>query len=148
MIALDTNLLTRLRSKAHPHGLVARAAVNKLLARREQAAVVPQNLYEFWAVATRKPGLRPVGENGLGFTTDRASQWLGLFQRRFTLLPDRDDLVQRWHDLVRSLSIRGSRSHDARLVAAMQGYGIGRLLTFNGRDFKDLPITVVDPASV
>ncbi len=148
MILLDTNLLVRVTNSADPQCAVARAAVHNLLARREQLIVVPQNLYEFWAVATRMPGLPPAGQNGLGMTIEQASQWLGFFQRRFTLLPDRDDLPARWHDLVRALAIRGFRSHDVRLVAAMKCYGMGRLLTFNGGDFKDLSVTVIDPASV
>ena len=148
MILLDTNLLARMTSTAHRHGGVARTAIHTILARREQIAIVPQNLYEFWAVATRHPGQRPIGENGLGLTTAQASQWLEFFQRRFTLLPDRSDLSARWHELVKALGIRGFRAHDARLAAAMQCYGISRLLTFNGADFKDLPVTVVDPVSV
>ena len=148
MILLDTNLLTRLTQTAHPHGGIARVAIHQLLARREQIAIVPQNLYEFWAVATRKPGTRPAGDNGLGFTATQASQWIGFFQRRFTLLPDRDDLPARWHELVKTSGIMGFRSHDARLAAAMQSYGIPRLLTFNGKDFKDMPVTIVDPSSV
>jgi predicted nucleic acid-binding protein len=78
-------------------------------------------------------------------TPDQASQWLGFFQRRFTLLPDRDDLPARWHALVKSLGIKGFRSHDARLAAAMESYGIARLLTFNGDDFKPFGITIVEP---
>ena len=77
-----------------------------------------------------------------------ASQWLTFFQRRFTLLPDRADLTLRWHDLVRKHGIKGFRSHDARLIAAMQSYGIVRLLTFNAADFNVFPITLVDPALV
>ena len=81
MILLDTNLLARLTSKTHPHGIVARSAVHALLARRERLIIVPQNLYEFWAVATRKPGAPPAGQNGLGMTIEQASQWLGFFER-------------------------------------------------------------------
>ncbi len=81
-------------------------------------------------------------------TTKQASQWLGFFQRRFTLLPDREDLPARWHELVKTRGIRGFRAHDARLAAAMQCYGITRLLTFNGGDFSGLGATVVDPATV
>jgi hypothetical protein len=29
----------------------------------------------------------------------------------------------------------------------MQCYGISRLLTFNGQDFKLVPVTIIDPAS-
>lgn len=76
MIALDTNLLARLTRVDHSHGSVARAAINKLLTSKERLAIFPQNLYEFWAVATRQPGLPPAGANGLGLAVQAASQWL------------------------------------------------------------------------
>ena len=53
MILLDTNLLTRFTRSRDPQSGVARAAVQTLLRRGERLIVVPQNLYEFWAVATR-----------------------------------------------------------------------------------------------
>lgn len=143
MILLDTNLLGRITDSGDPHCAPARRAMRVLPAGGEQLVIVPQNLYEFWVVATRMPAA-----NGLGMSPAQASQWLDFFQRRFTLLPDREDLTDRWHVLVKTLGIRGFRAHDARLAAAMQSYSISRLLTFNGRDFKDLPITTVDPASI
>jgi len=148
MILLDTNVLGRMTNSSDPLCAVARRAVQTLLAKREQLIVVPQNLYEFWAVATRKPGAPPAGQNGLGMTPDQASQWLRFFQRRFTLLPDQEELLTRWHTLVKTFGIKGFKSHDARLAAAMGSYGITRLLTFNAEDFERLAITVVDPASV
>lgn len=147
MILLDTNLLTRMTDSANPQCAVARRAVHTLLGDQERLAVVPQNFYEFWAVATRKPGSSPTGQNGLGMTTEQASQWLHFFQRRFTLLPDREELLTHWHTLVRTLGIRGLRSHDARLAAAMRSYEITRLLTFNTDNFKGFAITLLDPAS-
>jgi predicted nucleic acid-binding protein len=81
-------------------------------------------------------------------TTEQASQWLRFFQRRFTLLLDREDLLVHWHALVQTLGVTGLKSHDARLVAAMQSYGIGRLLTFNVKNFTGFSITLVDPALV
>jgi predicted nucleic acid-binding protein len=148
MILLDTNLLARITDSTDPQCASSRRAIHVLLAKRERLSIVPQNLYELWAVATRNPGPPPAGQNGLGMTPNQASQWLHFFQRRFALLPDRADLVARWRSLVQSLSIKGFRSHDARLVAAMQTYGISQLLTFNANDFKGFPITVIDPASV
>jgi predicted nucleic acid-binding protein len=147
MILLDTNLFGRITDSADPQCVPARRAIHTLLANRERLIVVPQNLYEFWAVATRRPGAPPAGQNGLGMTAEQASQWLRFFQRRFTLLPDREDLVTHWHALVTTLSIKGHRSFDARLVAAMQTYGMTRLLTFNADDFTGFPITLIDPAS-
>jgi len=146
MILLDTNLITRLTRSADPQAAVARAAVRTLLGRGERLIVVPQNLYEFWAVATRPPGPPPAGRNGLGMTTAQAAQWVRFFRRRFILLPDRDTLSDLWLALVEAHGVTGFRSHDVRLVAAMQSYGITRLLTFNAGDFSTLPVTVVDPA--
>lgn len=148
MILLDSNVLARITNAADTHCGVARAALQRLLTRRERVIIVPQNLYEFWAVATRKPGAPPAGQNGLGMTAEQASQWLAFYQRRFTLLPDRNDLPARWHALVRKSAIMGFRSHDARLVAAMESYGIERLLTLNATDFRDFAITVVHPNDV
>jgi predicted nucleic acid-binding protein len=147
MIQLDTNLLTRVTRSHDPRSGGARAAIQTLRARGERLIIVPQNLYEFWAVATRPPGPPPGGGNGLGMTPAQAGQWLRFFQRRFTLLPDRTNLPDFWQALVEAHSVTGFRAHDARLIAAMQSYGVTRLLTFNPADFRRLPVTVLDPAS-
>ena len=147
MILLDTNLLIRMTRSQDPQAGVARAAVGALLGRGERLIVVPQNLYEFCAVATRPPGAPPAGRNGLGMTPVQAGQWLRFFRRRFTLLPDRADLSDLWQSLVEAHGVTGFRAHDVRLVAAMQSYGITRLLTFNAADFRGLPVTVLDPAT-
>jgi predicted nucleic acid-binding protein len=147
MILLDTNLMARMTRSSDPQSAVARAAVLTLRGRGERLIIVPQNLYEFWTVATRRAGPPPAGANGLGMSPAQAAHWLRFFQRRFALLPDRDVLPQLWQALVETHGITGFRAHDARLVAAMQSYGITRLLTFNAADFRTLPITVIDPAA-
>lgn len=148
MILLDTNLLTRITRVNEPQSGVARAAIHTLLHRHEQLIIVPQNLYEFWAVATRPPGPPPGGRNGLGMTPAQAGHWLRFFRRRFTLLPDREELSIIWQGLVEPNAVTGFRAHDVRFVAAMQSYSITRLLTFNAQDFQGLPITILDPAAV
>lgn len=148
MILLDTNLLTRMTRSHEPQSGVARAAIQTLLQRRERLIVVPQNLYEFWAVATRPAGPPPAGRNGLGMTAVQAGLWLRFFRRRFILLPDREELSTLWQELVESHVVTGIRAHDIRLVAAMRSYGISRLLTFNASDFCDLGVVILDPAAV
>jgi predicted nucleic acid-binding protein len=148
MILLDTNLLTRMTRAHHPQSSAARSAIQTLLRRGERLIVVPQNLYEFWAVATRAPGAPPAGANGLGMSPAQAGQWLRFFQRRFTLLPDREELSTLWQTLVETHGVTGFRAHDVRLVAAMQSYGITRLMTFNITHFRGMPVTILDPASV
>jgi predicted nucleic acid-binding protein len=147
MIQLDTNLLTRVTRSNDPQSAVARAAVTTVRGRGERLLIVPQNLYEFWAVATRLPGPPPAGANGLGMTPAQAGQWLRFFQRRFSLLPDRPELPALWQALVEAHGVTGFRAHDARLVAAMQTYGVTRILTFNASDFRGLPVTIIDPAA-
>lgn len=124
MILLDSNLLARMTSSDHPHCAIARRAVHAWSSSRERLVIVPQNIYEFWAAATRKAGAPPLGQNGLGMTPTLASQWLRYFRRRFTLLFDPAELVDDWLDLVTTRQISGTKSHDARLVAAMQSHGI------------------------
>jgi predicted nucleic acid-binding protein len=148
MILLDTNLLTRITRSHDPPSGVARAAIQTLLGRGERLIIVPQNLYEFWAVATRPPGPPPAGSNGLGMTPAQAGHWLRFFQRRFTVLPDRDELSRLWQVLAETHGVTGFRAHDVRLVAAMQSYGITRLLTFNVAHFRGMPVTIVDPVSL
>jgi hypothetical protein len=53
-----------------------------------------------------------------------------------------------WQELVERHAVTGFRAHDVRLVAAMQSYGITRLLTFNAADFRDLAVVILDPATV
>jgi predicted nucleic acid-binding protein len=129
-----------------PQSGVARSAVTTLRGRGERLLIVPQNLYEFWVVATRPSGPPPLGGNGLGMTPAQAGHWLRFFQRRFALLPDRPELPGLWQALVEVHGVSGFRAHDARLVAAMQSYGVTRILTFNAGDFRGLPVTVIDPA--
>ena len=74
MILLDTNILARMTDSTDPQCAAARRSVHGHLARQERLIIVPQNLYEFWAVATRKPGSPPAGQNGLGMTCEQASQ--------------------------------------------------------------------------
>jgi predicted nucleic acid-binding protein len=148
MILLDTNLLTRMTRSHDQQSSIARSAIQSLWRNGELLIIVPQNLYEFWTVATRSSGAPPGGSNGLGMAPAQAGHWLRFFRRRFTLLPDREELSTLWQALVESHGIAGFRGHDARLVAAMQCYGIMRLLTFNVTHFSGLPITILDPATV
>lgn len=92
MILLDTNLLTRMTRSRDPLAGVARAAIQTLRRRGERLIIVPQNLYEFWTVATRRAGAPPIGANGLGMTAIQAGHWVRFFRRRFELLPDREEV--------------------------------------------------------
>ena len=142
-LLLDTNVLLRLSQPHHPHCPIAEQAINALHGRNERLAIAAQNLVEFWAVITR-----PVNENGLGFTTEQASEEVRALKNLFVLLPELP-LLQDWERLITRYRVAGKNTHDARLVAAMVVHGIGSILTFNAQDFARFhEVTVVDPRVV
>ena len=134
MILLDTNLLTRMTRSLDPQCGVARNAIQTLRTRRERLIVVPQNLYEFWAVATRPVGAPPAGGNGLGMSPGQAGQWLRFFLRRFTFLPGHNQLRKRPEisvtssQLVSSYSVHATREHGGCDTSAIRrsGFDVGR----------------------
>ena len=83
MILVDTNVLLRSAQPAHSMHRSAVTAVSKLSADGETLCIVPQVLYEYWAVATR-----PEGVNGLGMTAAAAGADLTAIVERFQLKPD------------------------------------------------------------
>jgi len=104
---------------------------------------VPQNIIEFWAVATR-----PAISNGLGLTIAETKIEIAKFKRLFTFYDDETGIFTEWENLVTNYPTSGKNVHDARLVAAMITHKITHLLTFNTKDFKRYSgITVVDPQS-
>ncbi len=68
MILVDTNILLRSLHPQHPHYGPTKSALKLLRLRNETLCVAPQNLVEFWGVATR-----PLNENGLGMTVARVA---------------------------------------------------------------------------
>jgi len=149
MIVVDTNLLCRLAHRGHAHSAIARNALSVLRSRGEQLAIFPQNIFEFWTTATRGSGAPPAGQNGLGLSVFLADKWVDYFQKRFAMLPDKEQILPLWRDLVRVHKITGQKCHDVRIVAAMQSYGIADLLTFNLKDFRRFSfLNLIDPQSL
>ncbi len=143
-ILLDTNILLRIAETSHPRHQVVIHALETLKAGRHRLVIIPQNLYEFWTVATRT-----LASNGLGQRPEDVLVLLEHFCDVLRLLRDERSIYENWLTLIREHQVKGVNSYDARLVAAMQRHGISHLLTFNGADFRRYPdITVIDPATV
>jgi len=141
----DSNILLRLAQPAHTEHYVTAAAVTKLIRQGFDLCVVPQNLVEFWAVATRPSTSR----GGLGMKLDAADGELTRLRSLFHLREGAAGIADRWQRLVKEHRVSGKQVHDAHLVAAMQVYGLRTILTFNGDDFKRYPgIFVLNPASL
>jgi predicted nucleic acid-binding protein len=143
-ILLDTNILTRGAQPGHAMYPAALNSVDLLSKRGELLLLCPQNLYEFWAVATR-----PAGENGLGLTVPLANCEIQNIQTIFAILPESNAVLQEWQRPVIRYEVKGRRTHDARLVATMIAHRISTILTFNYRDFAQFSeIQALDPANV
>ena len=122
---------------------MASQAVSRLIRNDDAVFVCPQNIIEFWNVATR-----PADKNGLGLSTQEASQEIVSIESILTLLPDVPAIYTAWKAIVRDHSVIGVQVHDARLAAVMQVHGIESILTFNAVDFKRYPgITVLHPSA-
>ncbi len=144
---IDANVFLRLMQPGHLHHAPAQLALGALIQRRDLLFIVPQNIYEFWVVATR-----PAGENGLGLTPERAQLQVARLEAIYTLLPDDAPVYSEWRRLVSAHAVSGKPSHDARLIAAMKVHGLTHILSFNFADFTRYSagenLTVVDPASI
>ena len=141
---IDTNVLVRLAQPKNPDQREVRRALRALRRRPGFLGITPQNLIEFWAVATR-----PASANGLDLTVDETARQIGKLKALFTLLPDSSDIFSEWEGLVLQHQVLGKQAHDARFVAAMNVHKLTHLLTFNTTDFKRFTgITVISPTDV
>lgn len=143
-ILIDTGVLLRLvilTDQAHPE---ARASIRTLKSRGDKLIAMTQNAAEFWNVCTRPS----TAKGGYGLSIQETIKKLKLLERLVEFRPDNLGAFIAWKHLLTTYSVSGVQVHDARLVAAMNSYGISHILTFNGNDFKRYPmITVIEPAS-
>ena len=144
-VLLDTNLLTRLINEVNQEFYrPAVASVEQLRNAGHTLCLVPQNVYEFWSVATR-----PVESNGLGMSPEAARQEVDEFLPLFHLLRDERSIFAKWLELVTSVGVSGRPSHDARLVAAMLRHDVTHILSFNEADFRRFTeVTAVNPTAL
>ena len=127
---LDTNILLRGLDRHHPESRLVRRTIIALRRQEGRLCITPQNLIEFWVVATR-----PVDSNGLGMSVQWAAAQLARMKHFFILLPDTADTFVQWERLVMQHQVSGKKAHDAKLVASMKVHGIVTILTFNVEDF-------------
>ena len=128
---LDTNILIRSSNKTDPRHQALGDFLREQVKAGVRLFVAPQNVVEFWVVATRPPAV-----NGLGLTVEDAHARVEDLIAAFELLPDPPTLVSKWLVLCRDHLVLGRQAHDARLAAFMMGHQIHRLITLNHADFK------------
>lgn len=129
--SVDTNVLLRSIDDGNVAQPIAQKGLFALRDRGETLSIFPQNLIEFWAVATR-----PVIHNGLGLSIAKAAEEIISLKTLFALLPDTPEIFSEWERVVLQYRVSGKQAHDARPVAAMHVHDVTHLLTFNSSDFK------------
>lgn len=141
---LDSNVLLRLVYRRDAMHTDAQNVYTILREQDQELFIVPQNLIEFWAVATR-----PVSANGLGLTIEEAAHESSLLKGLLILKPNTPAIFTIWEQLIVTYQVKGKQVHDTRLVAAMIVHKITHLLTFNTDDFKRFTeITAIDPREI
>ena len=118
MILLDTNVLARSAQPGHSQYESAISAVDTLRLHNETLCLVPQVLYEYWAVATR-----PVEQNGLGMTAIEAAADLVAVVQRFHLHRDERAIFDGWQKLVLQYQVLG---RECTRCTASCGHGATR----------------------
>jgi predicted nucleic acid-binding protein len=104
----------------------------------------PQNIAEFWNVATR-----PAELNGLGLSHEEVLDEVSSIESLLTLLPDVPAIYATWKQIVKDHRVQGVKVYDARLVATMTVYAVDSVLTFNAADFKRYSnVTALHPSSM
>ena len=129
-VFVDTNVLLRSVQPSHPMHDPAVRSVAAYIRGGEPVVITPQIVAEFWNVVTR-----PVAQNGLGWSHQQARDEVARIEGFFSVLIESSEVYTEWKRLVVTHGVTGVQAHDARLVAAMNVYGINRILTFNTQDF-------------
>lgn len=145
MIAVDTSIFIGAMQTFDPElRASARHAVKSLYRQREQLVCFPQNLVEFWNVATR-----PVKAQGLGLKLDHTEELVDRFLTVIRLLPETPEVFATWQMLVMVHRVSGVHVHDARMVAAMTVNGVRQILSFDHHSFHRFAgITAIHPSEV
>jgi predicted nucleic acid-binding protein len=83
-LLIDTNILIRRINRHDPQYRDVRYALEGIARRGDRICITPQNMMEFWSVATR-----PANKNGLALTPSHADRIVRRFEESFHLLPTR-----------------------------------------------------------
>jgi hypothetical protein len=102
-VLIDTKILGRLAQPRHALHPSSASAVDALDVAGHELRLVPEVIYEFWAIATR-----PINDNGLGFSVEDTQERLRRFKLLFPPLHDERGLLEPWEKLVVDLMTRQS----------------------------------------
>ncbi len=134
-VLLDTGILLRLFERLDPNYSDLQAVLKLLWTRGDELVITPQNAVEFWNVSTRPATAR----GGYGQSIAKTRARLMAIERICRVLPETPATFVEWKGLVVAHSIVGASVHDARIVAQMAVWKIGKIVTLNSADFRRFP---------
>lgn len=126
---VDTNILVYASIAESPLHHAARQALAAAQSRYDTLWISSQVIREFLVVLTRPQVFSEVSRHVV-------LRQVMDFCQRFEVAEDSVVVRGCLLDLVDKLQISGKQIHDANIVATIQAYGIGTLLTHNTKDFQ------------
>ncbi|MBN1284252.1 MAG: type II toxin-antitoxin system VapC family toxin [Anaerolineae bacterium] len=128
-VFIDTNVLVRATLVTAPQHADALVAMERLWSEGMSIWISRQVLREYAAVLTRPQTYAfPISPAAV------AAQ-LRVFLTQFHVADENAQVTTNLMILLETTSLGGKQVHDANIVATMQAYGIGQLLTHNVKDF-------------
>lgn len=130
-VLLDTNILLRAQQVTSIFHQKVSEKLYELASSGKTLCICPQNIYEFYAVATRSEA-----SNGLGLTQNQAILEIENLLSTYVFKEENMQLFSHWKALIEKYVIQGKTTHDARLVALMLSHKIESFYTLNQDDFN------------
>jgi predicted nucleic acid-binding protein len=129
-VFVDTNILIYANVPAAPEHLAAQTRLQDLARLGAELWVSRQVFREYLAALTRPQTFtNPIGPDALAVDILR-------FESQFRVAEDGPAVTVKLLELLRTTKIGGKQVHDANIVATMEAYGLGHLLTHNVADFQ------------
>jgi predicted nucleic acid-binding protein len=138
-VLVDTNVLLEATDEGRKHHVPAR----DLLEQHPHLRVAAQIIREYLVVATR-----PVEANGLGLEPAAALENVREMRRMLRLLPEERPILPTFLRLLEEVPCRGTRIHDAHVVATAMAHGLRAIISLNRGDLAPFSsrISVLTPA--
>jgi predicted nucleic acid-binding protein len=129
-VFVDTNVLIYANLARSPLHRVAQEGLTALNEQSINLWISRQVLREYLAAMTRRGDL--TGDIPIASLAEDVRH----FARHLHMAEDGPRVTERHLALLEQVDVGGKQIHDANVVATMQAYGIGQLLTHNAADFS------------
>ncbi|MBD3405218.1 MAG: PIN domain-containing protein [Candidatus Lokiarchaeota archaeon] len=141
-ILIDTNILVHAHNASSPHQEKASHLIIQAMESKTQPILLPQNLYEFFAVVTNPRRIEnPLSvEEAISICEDF---W---FSEKMIIIEPTTTTTLMVFSLIEEYKIKKARIFDCVIAATALEFGIGTIYTENTRDFEDFSfLEIINP---